>query len=68
MTEKMRRALAWAAVAVGVALGFVSAGPLTWGLGVVVAVALVVGGAAVLTDRRPAHVRAGRPYDRARDR
>lgn len=68
MKEKLRRPLAVAAMIVGAALAVASAGPLSWGLGVFVAVALLVGGWIVLTDRRPEYMRQGRPYDYARDR
>jgi hypothetical protein len=46
MVEKTAGAVALVS---GIALGVVSAGPLTWGLGVLVAVVLIVAGVAGLT-------------------
>ena len=58
--ERLRRPLAIVAIVAGVALAAVSAGPLAWGLGVLVAVAMIVVGFGVLTDRRPPEMRARR--------
>lgn len=63
MMERLRRPLAGASMVAGVLLGLVSAGPLSWGLGVVVSIVLMVGGWSVLTDRRPPRTT---PYDRER--
>lgn len=68
MKERMRRPLAVAACVAGALLGAASVTVWTWGLGVLAALALFVAGWVVLTDRRPAHMRAGRPYDRVVDR
>lgn len=46
----MRRRAGGAMVAVGGALAVVVGGPVDWGLGVLLAVGLVVGGVALLTD------------------
>lgn len=60
MTTRGRRVLGGGMLAAGVLLAVVSAGPLGWGLGAVVAVVLILQGWVMLTDRRPEQVRTRR--------
>lgn len=57
MGEKMRRRVAALVLVMGVVLALVSAGPLSWGLGALVALGMIVGGWHVLTDPRPRELR-----------
>jgi hypothetical protein len=62
MSMQGRRRVGAALMVAGVVLGAASAGPLSWGLGVLVAVAAIVGGWELATDRRADSVRAKRRW------